>query len=50
MELGYNLGEKSGKSMAESVASIYESIARILTTHCKLNMIAMSKMQVLGYN
>ncbi len=50
MELSYNLGEKSEKSMAESVASLYESIARILTTHCKLNMIAMSKMQVLSYN
>ena len=50
MELNYGLGEKSEKSMAESVASLYESIAKILTTHCKLNMIAMSKMQVLGYN
>lgn len=48
MEL--NLNSTSEKTMAESVASLYESVAKILTTHCKLNMIAMSKMQALGYN
>ena len=50
MELNYQLGEKSEKTMAESVSSLFESVCKILTTHCKLNKIAMSKMQIMGYN
>ena len=48
MEL--NLNSVSGKSMGESVSSIYEEIGKVLTIHCKLNKLAMSKMQVMGYN
>lgn len=50
MEIGYSLGEKSGSTMTESVTTLYESICKILSVHCKLNKIAMSKMQIMGYN
>lgn len=48
MEL--NLNSTSEKTMAESISAIYEAIGKVLTIHCKLNKLAMSKMQVMGYN
>lgn len=48
MEL--NLNSTSEKTMAESVSTIYEAIGKVLTIHCKLNKLAMSKMQIMGYN
>ena len=36
--------------MFESVATLYEKIGKILTAHCKLNEIAMSKTHAMGYN
>lgn len=47
MELTYN---EEKKTMADSVTELYESANKILTTHCKLNRIAMSRLHVMGYN
>ena len=49
MELNYGINNTE-KTMADSVSEIYESIGKILTIHCKLNRLAMSKMQAMGYN
>ena len=40
----------SNGTMAEQVKSIYENVCRILTTHCKINKLAMRSLQAMGYN
>ena len=36
--------------MADSVKSIFDSIHKVLSVHCKVNALAMSAMQSMGYN
>lgn len=39
-----------GKSMADTVHSIYERLYKVLCVHTKLNMLAMTTLQSMGYN
>lgn len=39
-----------GKSMADTVHSIYERLYHVLCVHTKLNMLAMTALQSMGYN
>lgn len=43
--INYNNG-----SMSEQVKILYENVCKILTTHCKINKLAMRSLQALGYN
>lgn len=45
MEISYG-----AKTMQDSVTSIYERINKVLSVHCKLNKLAMTATQSLGYN
>ena len=45
MEISYG-----AKTMQESVTNIYERINKVLSVHCKLNKLAMTATQSLGYN
>lgn len=47
MELNYGISEKS---MSERITSLYESVSKVLDTHCKLNYCAMTSMHSMGYN
>jgi hypothetical protein len=49
MEIDYNVRSES-RTMSESVLGLYESTYKIISVHCKLNQIAMGKMQSMGYN
>lgn len=40
----------SNGNMAEQIKSLYENICKVLTTHCKINKLAMRSLQALGYN
>ena len=39
-----------GKSMADQIHSIYEKLYKVLCIHTKLNLLAMTSLQGLGYN
>lgn len=47
MPINYGI---NSKTMSESVIEIYEKIHKVLSIHCKLNFLAMSATQVLGFN
>ena len=47
--LNLNQSEEA-RAMADSVRTIFESAHKVLSVHCKLNMLAMSAVQSLGYN
>ena len=40
----------SNGNMAEQIKSLYESVCKVLTTHCKINKLAMRSLQAMGYN
>lgn len=40
----------SNGNMAEQIKSLYESVCKVLTTHCKINKMAMQALQAMGYN
>jgi uncharacterized protein YozE (UPF0346 family) len=44
------LRTEEAKTMAESVRELFESVHKVLLTHCKLNDKAMCAAQALGYN
>lgn len=48
----YNFGNSITKesSMSERITSLYESIGKVLSIHCKLNEISMVVCQSIGYN
>ena len=41
---------EEGKRMADSVKALYGSVYKVLSVHCKLNVLAMNAAQSLGYN
>lgn len=45
-----NLGTEETKSMSDSVKAIFESVHKVILTHCKLNKKAMCAAHALGYN
>jgi len=40
----------TGTSMSEQVKAMYDGICKVLTTHCKINKMAMRSLQAMGYN
>lgn len=40
----------SNGSMAEQVKALYDGVCKVLTTHCKVNKLAMRSLQAMGYN
>lgn len=40
----------AGGTMAEQIKSLYESVCKVFTTHCKINEMAMRSLQAMGYN
>ena len=50
MELGYNAKAAETRSMEDSARAVYERMCKVVCVHAKLNELAMSATQALGYN